>query len=101
LYTHANGVIDTTPDFTRTDYGRTPLQNVYFPVQNGIPSKPLFRPGTDHITYNGQDYALATRVYSDQSFASPTNVLGLRPNNNIAAGTYTGNYNPGGETHSG
>jgi outer membrane receptor protein involved in Fe transport len=100
-YTNAAGVVSNTPDYTRADYGRTPLANVYFPVQNGIPSKPLFRPGARRITYNGQNYVLEPRITADQSRATPTNPFGLIPNLNPAAGTFTGNWNRGGETHSG
>jgi outer membrane receptor protein involved in Fe transport len=101
VYTNAAGVASNTPDFTRTDYGRTPLQNVYFPVQNGIPSKPLFRPGNPRVTYNGQNYVLVPRIYSDPARATEQNPFGLIPNNNPAQNTYTGNWNRGGETHSG
>ena len=101
LYTHANGTVDTTPDYTRSEYGRTSLTNVYFPVQGGIPSKPLFRPGARKITYNGVNYVLEPRVYSDDSLVTPANPFGLRPNNNPTAFTYSGNWNRGGETHSG
>ena len=101
LYTNAAGVASTTPDYTRSDYGRTPLQNVYFPVQNGIPSKPLFRPGNPRITYGGQNYVLVPRIYSDPSRVTEQNPFGLIPNNNPAQNTFTGNWNRGGETHSG
>ncbi len=101
LYTHANGTQDTTPDYTRSEYGRTSLQNVFFPVQNGIPKKPLFRPGARRITYNGVNYVLEPRIYSDDSLVTPANPFGLRPNNNPSAFTYSGNWNRGGETHSG
>lgn len=101
LYTHANGTKDTTPDYTRSEYGRTALQNVYFPVQGGIPKHPLFRPGARQITYNGVNYVLEPRIYSDDSLVTPQNPFGLRPNNNPAAFTYNGNWNRGGETHSG
>lgn len=101
LYTHANGTQDTTPDYTRSDYGRTPLQNVYFPVQNGIPKHPLFRPGARRISYNGVNYVLEPRIYADQSRITTANPFGLIPNNNPAASTFTGNWNRGGETHSG
>ena len=101
LYTHANGAVDNTPDYTRNEYGRTALQNAYFPVQNGIPAKPLFRPGARQITYNGVNYVLEPRITADQTLATPANPFGLRPNNNPAAFTYSGNWNRGGETHSG
>ena len=101
LYTNAAGVRGTTPDYTRSDYGRTPLQNVYFPVQNGIPSKPLFRPGARQVTYGGQNYVLEPRITADESRITPANPFGLIPNNNPAQGTFTGNWNRGGETHSG
>lgn len=101
LYTHANGTTDTTPDYTRADYGRTPLQNIFFPVQNGIPSKPVFRPGQRRINYNGLDYVFEPRIASDAARISPENPFGLIPNNNPALGTFTGNWNRGGETHSG
>lgn len=101
VYTNAAGVRGTTPDFTRNEYGRTPLQFLYFPVQNGIPAKPLFRPGTRRVTVNGQNYVLDPRVYSSADRISPANPFGLIPNNNPAAGTFSGNWNRGGETHSG
>lgn len=100
-YTNAAGIVSTTPDYTRSDYGRTPLQNVYFPVQNGIPAKPLFRPGNPRVTYNGQNYVLMPRIYADETRVTPANPFGLRPNNNPALNTFTGNWNRGGETHSG
>jgi outer membrane receptor protein involved in Fe transport len=101
LYNQPGGGRGTTPNYTVSDYGRTPLANVYFPVQNGIPSKPLFRPGARKITYNGVNYVLEPRIAADQSLITPANPFGLRPNNNPAAFTYTGNWNRGGETHSG
>ncbi len=101
LYTNAAGVTGTTPDFTRSDYGRTPLQNVYFPVQNGIPAKPLFRPGATRVTYNGLNYVLDPRIYADKSRITEQNPFGLIPNNNPALNSFTGNWNRGGETHSG
>jgi hypothetical protein len=101
LYLQPNGAPGTTPNYTRSDYGRTPLPFLYFPVQGGIPSKPLFRPGTDRVTINGQNYVLEPRVYSDASRATDINPFGLIPNNNPAQGTFTGNWNRGGETHSG
>jgi outer membrane receptor protein involved in Fe transport len=102
LYSSDGGVTyDTTPDFTRPDYGRAPLSNVYFPVQQSIPTKPLFRPGTKRITYNGQNYVLDPRIYSRDSYIAPNNPFGLVPNLNPAANTFTGNWNRGGETHSG
>lgn len=102
-YTNAAGVVSTTPDYTRSDYGRTPLQNVYFPVQNGIPSKPLFRPGATRVNYNGQNYVLMPRIYADENRITPANPFGLIPNAPTAASpnAYTGNWNRGGETHSG
>jgi outer membrane receptor protein involved in Fe transport len=101
LYTHANGTTDTTPDYTRSEYGRTALQNVFFPVQNGIPSKPVFRPGERRVNVNGVNYVLEPRITSDASRITPANPFGLIPNNNPATGTFSGNWNRGGETHSG
>jgi outer membrane receptor protein involved in Fe transport len=101
LYTSTNGTVSNTPQLNRSDYGRTPLQNVYFPVQGKIPEKPLFRPGTKRITYNGQNYVLDPRIYSSPDYVSERNPFGLVPNNNPATGTFTGNWNRGGETHSG
>lgn len=101
LYTQPNGSAGTTPNYARTDYGRTPLQAIYFPVQNGIPKKPVFRPGARRVTVNGVNYVLEPRITSDITRATPDNPFGLIPNNNPAAGTFTGNWNRGGETHSG
>src|SRR5262249_27070407 len=101
LYTHANGTQDTTPDYTRNEYGRTALGNVYFPVQGGIPTKPLFRPSARRVTYNGVNYVLEPRITSDAALITPANPFGLRPNNSPSAFTYSGNWNRGGETHSG
>jgi outer membrane receptor protein involved in Fe transport len=100
-YTQPNGTKGTTPNYALSDYGRTPLQNIYFPVQNGIPSKPLFRPGARRVTYNGVNYVLEPRITADETRITPANPFGLIPNNNPAQNTYTGNWNRGGETHSG
>jgi outer membrane receptor protein involved in Fe transport len=101
LYTNAAGARGTAPEFTRSDYGRTPLQFVYFPVQNGIPSAPVFRPGATRVNVNGQNYVLAPRIYSSADRITPANPFGLIPNNNTTTGTFSGNWNRGGETHSG
>ena len=101
LYTNAAGAQGTSPDYTRNEYGRTPLQFLYFPVQGGIPSSPVFRPGATRVTVNGQNYVLDPRIYADKARITPANPFGLIPNNNPAAGTFSGNWNRGGETHSG
>jgi outer membrane receptor protein involved in Fe transport len=103
LYTNAAGVQSTTPDYTRSEYGRTQLQFVYFPVQNGIPSKPLFRPGQRQITYNGQNYVLDDRIHADAARITDQNPFGLIPNAPTTANpnAFSGNWNRGGETHSG
>jgi outer membrane receptor protein involved in Fe transport len=101
LYNQPNGTRGNTPNYAASDYGRTPLPFIYFPVQNGLPKKPVFRPGERKITLNGQNYVLEPRIASDASRISAANPFGLIPNNNPAIGTFTGNWNRGGETHSG
>ncbi len=102
LYSHANGAIDGTPDFTRADYGRVSLSNLYYPVQNGLPLKPLYAPGSRKITVNGQNYVLEPRIWSDPSQRTDRNPFGLIPNNPTKSNPtgYSGNWNRGGETHS-
>jgi outer membrane receptor protein involved in Fe transport len=100
-YKQPDGSLGSTPNYKLTDYGRTSLANIYFPVQNGIPSKPAFRPGQSKVTYNGVNYVLMPRVISDDSRISDINPFGLVPNNNVTTGTFSGNWNRGGETHSG
>jgi hypothetical protein len=94
--------LSTTPNFALNDYGRVPLQNVYFPVQSFIPTRPLFRPGSDRIVINGQKYVLDPRIYSSPDRVTPANPFGLIPNQIQNPTTpYSGNWNRGGETHSG
>lgn len=101
LYRQPDGTQGTAPNYGLTDYGRTALTNIFFPVQGGIPSKPLFRPGQARVAYNGQNYVLMPRIISDPSRVSAINPFGLVPNNNVTTGTFSGNWNRGGETHSG
>lgn len=102
LYTHANGTTDTTPDFTRADYGRVALSNVFYPVQHGLPLKPLFAPGSSKVTYNGQNYLLQPRIWADPSRRTDQDPFGLVPNNPSTSNPngFSGNWNRGGETHS-
>jgi outer membrane receptor protein involved in Fe transport len=103
LYTHANGTTDNTPDYTRADYGRVSLSNIYFPIQNGLPLKPVFQPGARRITLGDQNYVLEPRISSDPSRRTDQNPFGLIPNNPTASNPngYSGNWNRGGETHAG
>lgn len=91
----------TNPAIT-TDYGRIPLGNLYFPVQNGVPNRPLFRPGTSRITINGVNYVLQSRIRQDSAFVSATNPSGLVPNNPTPANPngFAGNWNLGPDTQS-
>jgi outer membrane receptor protein involved in Fe transport len=102
LYTHANGTTDSTPDFARADYGRVALSNAFFPVQTGLPLKPLFAPGSTKITYAGQNYLLQPRIWADPAKRTDLNPFGLVPNNPTTSNPngYSGNWNRGGETHS-
>lgn len=102
-YTNAAGQPSATPDYTRADYGRTPLQFIYYPVQGGIPSRPVFRPGAPRVTLNGQNYVLLPRIEADAARITAQNPFGLIPNAPTAANpnAFNGNWNRGSETHSG
>jgi outer membrane receptor protein involved in Fe transport len=84
-----------------TDYGRVALGNLYFPVQNGIPLRPIFRPGARRITLDGRNYVLEPRIRQDASFVTPQNPFGLVPNNPTPGNPngFSGQWNRGGETH--
>ncbi len=83
------------------DYGRVALGSVYFPVQGGIPLRPLFTPGARRIVVNGQRYVLEPRILQDPARVSPDNPFGLVPNNPTPANPngFAGAWNRGGETH--
>lgn len=84
------------------DGGRIPLGSIFFPVSREIPSKPLFTPASERITIDGQNYVLQPRIQQDPARVSPSNPLGLVPNNPTATNPngFSGNFNKGGETHS-
>lgn len=90
-----NPVISPT---VKTNYGRVPLGTLYFPIQGGIPLRPIFQPGTRKVTLNGQNYVLEPNIYAStgQGYNTPTNPFGLIPNNGTG---YTGSWNKGAETH--
>lgn len=96
----ANWVPITRPT-TTTDYGRVALGSRYFPIQDGIPLRPLFQPGARRITINGQNYVLEPRIQQDASWVTDQNPFGLVPNNPTPANPngYAGLWNRGGETH--
>lgn len=81
------------------DYGRIPLHALYFPVQDGIPLEPVFRPGSSRITLAGATYVLQPRIRQDAGYVSPTNPAGLVPNNPGVGSGYAGSWNRGPETH--
>lgn len=83
------------------DYGRVPLDFVYFPIQGGVPKEPLFKPGATKIVVNGVNYVLMPRIYADDAHKSPTNPFGIIPNNANAANPnrFSGQWARGGETH--
>jgi len=91
----------TNPALT-ADYGRVPLSNLYFGVQHGIPSRPLFRPGTARITIDGQNYVLQSRIRRDPTFITAINPFGFVPNNPLPGNPngFSGNWNLGGDTDS-
>jgi outer membrane receptor protein involved in Fe transport len=97
----ANWSVITNPALT-LDYGRVPLGNLYYGVQHGVPASPGFRPATDRITLNGQNYVLQSRIRRDAAFVTAANPLGLVPNNPTPGNPngFSGNWNLGGETHS-
>jgi hypothetical protein len=75
--------------------------NAYFPVQGGIPLRPLFQPGARRITVNGQNYILEPRIRQDPTRVAADNPLGLVPNNPSASNpnAFAGAFNRGPETH--
>src|SRR6185312_7878225 len=72
-----------------------------FPIQNGIPLRPVFAPGTRQITLAGQNYVLEPRIQQDAARMTPDNPAGLVPNNPTAANPngFAGQWNRGAETH--
>lgn len=84
-----------------SDYGRIPLGTLYYPVQGGIPLRPVFEPGARRITLNGQNYVLEPRIRQDLARVAPDNPFGLVPNNPTSANpnAYAGAWNRGPETH--
>lgn len=93
-----NAIISPT---VTSDYGRIPIGSIYYPIQAGIPLKPVFAPGTRRITIGGQNYVLEPRIKQDPALVSPTNPAGLVPNNPTKSNPngFSGNWNRGGETH--
>lgn len=84
------------------DYGRQRLEFMYFPVQGGVPEKPLFRPGTERVTLDGVNYVLQDRILMDPALKTEANPYGLIPNNPTAANPnqYSGNWHRGAFTES-
>lgn len=84
-----------------TDYGRVPLGSLYFPIQGGIPLRPVFAPGTRRVTLNGQNYVLEPRIRQDPARVAADNPVGLVPNNPTATNPngFSGQWNRGAETH--
>ncbi|HUR60414.1 MAG TPA: TonB-dependent receptor [Opitutaceae bacterium] len=84
------------------DYGRIRLENAYFPVQGGVPKEPLFQPGAERVTVDGQKYVLQPRILTNPALVSPTNPYGLIPNNPTptAPNQYSGNWHRGADSTS-
>lgn len=97
----ANWNAITSPAVT-ADYGRIPLNNLYFGVQHGVPERPLFRAGTARITVDGQNYVLQPRIRRDPARVSATNPYGFVPNNPTPGNPegFSGNWNLGGYSNS-
>ncbi len=95
-----NPVIDPA---RTVDYGRVPLDYIYFPVGHGIPARPVFRPGRRRVTLDSQNYILLPRIESDPARATLDNPYGLIPNNPTAMDPngFTDSWNLGGDTRSG
>jgi outer membrane receptor protein involved in Fe transport len=79
------------------DYGRERLEFAYFPVQGGVPKKPLFEPGSERVTLNGVNYVLQPRILTDPAYVTPGNPYGMIPNNPTAANPnqFSGNWHRG------
>lgn len=81
------------------EYGRTLFStDLYVPVQNGIPLRPLHRPTSPRITVNGQNYIRAQRLVTNPAYETPQNFKGVVPN--TATGGFAGTFNNNAETHS-
>ncbi|HVU33814.1 MAG TPA: TonB-dependent receptor plug domain-containing protein [Opitutaceae bacterium] len=93
---NGNAVVDPA---LALDYGRIPLGSLYFPIQDGIPLEPVFRPGATRVSIGGQTYVLQPRIRQDPSLVTAANPAGLVPNNPGVGTGYAGAWNRGPETH--